>query len=153
MSTLRQVQNNGDTAEYPLVLENLSTSDCFNAKIVFSIPSGVRLTGPSDQGSSFINVPQGFYSSSDTTWYYGDLLAGKKIEHSFTFTVDDISLADADDNDRFLVTATLTTSCTESNSANNVDSLIIEVQDPCTQISLSIGTEGTTTSSADLSIG
>lgn len=153
MAITKTVVADGETVDWsPNVKHNGSGVDCKNAKLTFNIPSGVRLIGPTDEGSTKINVPQGYYSITDKVWYIGDLSDGKSIPSIFDFIVDDIALADPNDNS-FIVTATLTTSCAESNTSNNTDVFKIEVVDPCTQISLSIGSGSSESQSVDLSIG
>lgn len=151
MSTYKTVNANGDSVDWvPNVRHNTSMMTCYNARVVFNIPAGVRLSGPSDEGSTEINFPVGSYNLSNKTWYIGTLDPNKIITAPLEFTVDDIGLAD--DQNRFVITATLQSSCIEANAANNVANLVIEVKDPCSQVSLSIGT-GESSSQVNLSIG
>lgn len=154
MSTYKTVKQNGDTVDWTMEVRNNSpTVDCLNVKIAFTIPSGVRLIGPANVGSTQINVSQGYYNLSNNTWFLGDLAKGTMVTQLFTFIVDNIALKNEDD-DRFLITATLTSSCTETDATDNVDVLAIEVVDPCTQVSLSIGSSATTeTTTTNLTIG
>ena len=67
--------------------------------------------------------------------------------------MDDIGEASEEDN-RFIITADLTSSCVEDSTDDNNGTLVIEVVDPCTQISLGIGIADTTVNAnSDLSIG
>jgi hypothetical protein len=153
-SVVREVTANGDTANINVTVNGDQFSICHNTQVAFTIPSGVSLTGPSVAGSTEITVPQGYYNLSNDIWYVGDLAVSQQLLNNFEFTVDDISLKDPNDN-RFLVVITLTSSCTETNTTDNVTTLVIEVVDPCTQVTLSIGVDedATSPSSADLSIG
>ncbi len=153
-SITKTVTANGDKVNWNLVISGDSLIICQNAQTAFVIPSGVSLTGLSDVGSSIINVPQGFYNLTNNIWFIGDLAIGQQLNVTFEYTVDDITLKDPNDN-RFLVTAQLTSSCAENPTTDNLSTLVIEVIDPCTQVSLSIGVDddATATSSADLSIG
>lgn len=152
-SPIKEVTTNGQSVSFTVTVDGDQDRSCGNAKAVFTIPNGVRLTGPSNSGSSVINVPVGFFNNSTKTWHIGDLAAGVKWENAFEFTVDNISLANVDDN-RFLITIDLSSACTETNSVDNSTVLVIEVVDACTQVSLSIGSDtATAISSSDLSIG
>lgn len=154
-SVVKYVTANGQTVDFKTTVNGDQFEICPNARVAFTIPSGVTIEGPSDAGSSIINVPQGFFNNSNKTWYLGDLAAGAKVENTFQFIVNNIALASEDDN-RFLITATLTSACTEDDTSDNVMVYVIEVVDPCTQVTLSIGVDSddaTATSSADISIG
>ncbi|MCO6499662.1 MAG: hypothetical protein J5I47_04685 [Vicingus serpentipes] len=149
----RFVQNDGDTVEWPMdVRHNTSTKDCMNAKLTFNIPSGVRIIGPTDPGSTVIKVPQGYYNITEKVWYIGTLKASQVIPVSFTVIVDDITLVDVNDG-RFTLTATLTSSCVEVNTANNVHILAISIEDPCTKISITIGASDGEATCSNISIG
>ena len=152
MSTFKTATANGDQIDWvPNVRHNTSMMNCYNARVVFVIPTGVRLAGPAEVGSTEVLFPVGSYNISNTTWYIGTLEPNKIITAPLEFIIDDI--AQVDDQDRFVITATLESSCVESNSLNNVDQLIIEIKDPCSQVSLSIGTGDSSPSNINLSIG
>jgi hypothetical protein len=153
-SVVKEVTANGEKVSFTVVVNGDPYEICYNAQVALTIPDGVTISGPSNAGSSIINVPVGFFKSSDKTWYMGDLAAGAQVQNTFEFTVNNIELVDENDN-RFLVVATLTSACTETDATDNVTILTIEVVDPCTQVSLSIGVDddATSVSSSDLSIG
>lgn len=153
MSSVKTVTANGQSVDFIITVNGDQFEVCHNAKVVLTMPSGISLTGPSNSGSTIINVPQGFYKLTNDTWYIGDLTIAQKLENTFEFTVDDVDLKGVDN--RFLISAVLTSACTESSSTDNTATLVIEVVDPCTQVSLSIGVDddATATSSSDISIG
>lgn len=153
-SVIKQVTANGDTVDFKLTVNGDQFDVCENAKVTFTIPNGVSLSGPSPAGSTEITVPKGYYNLSTNVWHIGDLAVMEQIEITFEFTVDNINLKDSND-DRFIVIMTLSSACTEQSASDNTTTLVIEVVDPCTQVSLSIGatTDATSASSSDLSIG
>jgi len=154
MSAYKTVTANGELVDFKITVNGDQFAPCPNSRVTFTIPSGVRLTGPSNAGSVIINVPKGFYNNTSKIWTIGDLAVGEKVENTFQFTVDNIALADEDDN-RFIIGVELESACTETSSTDNVTNLVIEVVDPCTQVSLDIGIDddASAVSSADLSIG
>lgn len=149
--SVKKVSANGDIVNWILQPCNDSNIKCHNAKITFTIPNGVSLTGVSDQNSTVINVPSGYYDNTDKIWYIGDLDKNTCADQApFEFTVDNITLADPLD-DRFTITAVFTTSCEETVTSDNTSTLIIEVVDDCENISLSM-TSSVSPTSADLSL-
>lgn len=153
MQVLKQVSTNGDKVDWPAFeVCGDQFQKCFNAKVTLTLPDGVSLVGPSDPNSSIIKVPEGYYNVSEDIWYVGDVDAGYCTDSiSFEIQVDDISQADPVDN-RFIVTAVLTSSCVETSTSDNSQVLVIEVKDACENIDLSIG-ENLESGSTDLSIG
>lgn len=135
----KQVNANGDVVNHTLTVSGDDVRTCSNVVITFTIPNGVSLTGPSDAGSSIINVPKGFYNTTTDKWHVGDLAAGESVSNTFEFTVDDIGLADVDDT--FTLTFTGTSSCTEAASADNSSILIITVVEECTQVVITAGVD------------
>lgn len=154
MQTLKSVLENGDTANWTLeVCNNSPVNICYNNQVAFTIPDGVRLTGPLELNSPIMDVPVGFLNRQSLIWFIGDLAPATCYTVNFEFTVDDINEASEEDN-RFIITAELTNSCIDDNASDNTSTLVIEVVDPCTQISLGIGIADTTVNAnSDLSIG
>jgi hypothetical protein len=149
---IRTVSANGDKVNWTLEVCNNSALVCFNAQVAIDIPTGVRLSGPSELNSSVIIVPVGYYNLSDNTWYLGDLSANECSTVNLEFTVDDVNQADPIDN-RFTIPATLTTSCAGDDASNNIQNLIIEVTDPCSDVDLSVTIAESSGGKTDLSIG
>jgi len=138
MPLIKYVTADGDKVSFTIKPCNQSSIKCNNGKVTFTIPAGVSMTGPSAIDSTIINVPVGFFNSIEKVWYTGDLNANTCTpDATFEFTVDDISLADAE-TDRFTILAVFTTSCEETTTADNTISMIIEVADECQNINLSI---------------
>lgn len=149
----REVSVDGSIVDWPMnIRHNSGTQDCMNAKLTLVVPNGVRIIGPSSQGSTVINVPQGYYNISEKVWYIGLLKANEIIPFAFEVIVDDITLVDTNDG-KFTLTATLTTACVESDTANNVYVLAISIQDPCSKISITIGAANSSSNCTDISIG
>ncbi len=142
---------NGNTVDWVMKPCNDSIIECKNGRVEFTIPDGLSLTGPSDDDSTIINVPSGFYDRETTTWFTGDLDPKTCTPNaSFTFTVDNIDLADPDDH-RFLVVATFVTSCDETVTADNTNTLIINIVEDCENINLTVS-ETPDQNSSDLSV-
>lgn len=154
MQTLKSVLENGDTVNWTVEICNNSTVNiCYNAQVAFTIPDGVRLTGPLELNSPIFDVPVGFLNRQSLIWFVGDIPPATCYTVNLEFTVDDIEEASEEDN-RFIITADLTSSCVEDITTDNNGTLVIEVVDPCTQISLGIGiAETTVNANSDLSIG
>lgn len=145
---IKTITENGATVDWTLKVCGDSNNKCFNTQVAFTIPTGVRLTGPISEGSSIVDVSKGFYKTTNTTWYIGTLLKTECTETSFTFTVDDISQAT---NGRFDITASLTSSCTDGGPENNTVGLIIETEEDCEDCGISL-TNNTGSSTSDLSL-
>ncbi len=149
--TVKKVSTNGTVVDWILQPCNASNIKCHNGKITFTIPNGVSITGPSDQNSTVINVPTGYYDNTTKIWHIGDLEKETCSDRApFEFTVDNITLANPLD-DRFTIIAVFTTSCEETITSDNTNTLIIEVVDSCENISLSM-TSSVSPTSADLSL-
>lgn len=146
----KAAKENGDVVTWKLEIENPTTLTCRDVKVVFTIPDGVSLTGPSDVGYIEILVPQGAYDRSTDTWWVGILEAGAKREVILEFTVDDVTKADTLTG-YFEIKALLDTACTDSNSSDDLSELVIAIGTDCVSGTLTIG-EGTE-SNVDLSIG
>lgn len=87
-----KVINNGELVKWTIkVINTSSVNSCFNSYVDFTIPSGVSLSGPSDEGSSSIKVDNGVYNLSFDRWYLGEIKPGQEIEQEFQFTVDDVT--------------------------------------------------------------
>jgi hypothetical protein len=152
MLTVKKVTANGDKVTWSLQPCNDSNIKCSMGKVTFTIPDGVTLSGPSDPDSTVIDVSQGVFDNSNDTWLIGDLDPKQCAPvTTFEFTVDNISLANPED-DRFIVTAVFTTSCEETISSDNTNSLVIEVTDGCENINLSMTPSASSNNSVDLSI-
>lgn len=151
MQVIKSVSVNGDEVTWVLRACNDSSIMCYNGKVAIDIPEGVSITGPSSQDSTIINVPVGVYDREDDIWYVGDLEAKKCTPvATFEFTVDNIELADPEE-DRFLVVAEFTTSCDEDITADNTNTLVINVVDDCTNVNLSVS-DSSPENSADLTV-
>ena len=146
MATEKRVQNNGDTVTWSFKVSNNSSVDCFGTQVAFSLPTGVSLTGTLISGTSAISVPVGSFNPTSNIWFIGDLNANSSTDTAnFEFTVDDITQADSEDS--FTVTATVTSRCGDSASEDNVLELKIVVGEECVEINLSVG--GTIPNSGD----
>lgn len=153
MQVIKYVTANGDTVTWTLKPCNDSDITCQNAQVTLTIPEGVSLTGPLiAENSTVIAVPSGYFDNSADKWYIGDLDANTCASPvSFEFTVDNIELKDIDN--RFFVVAEFTSACEEDITADNTNTLVIEVQDDCANINLSISnSDDSSPDSVDLSI-
>ena len=147
MATTKVATSNGDLINWTLqVCNTSSTVTCFNVQLGLSIPSGILLTGPSDQGSAIIKVNNGVFNSTSKTWILGDLSPGQCYTQNFEVTVNDIGQAV---DSLFTLQADLTSSCTETIITDNTDVLNILIQ-PCELVDLKIANS---TESVDLSVG
>lgn len=136
MAVTVQIINNGDKVNWAVkVCNSLATSIAKNARLVLTIPNGVSLTGPSDEGSSVINVEKGIFDETINKWYLGDFAPGECVTQIFEITIDDVNLAISD---IFTLTAALTGDCTEVTIEDNTDTLSIEIVDPCELVELTI---------------
>jgi len=140
VQVVKSASVNGDAVDWIIKPCNDSTIECKNGRVEFTIPSGMSMTGPSDEDSTIINVPVGFYDRDTTTWYFGDLAAKTCTPTAtFTLTVDNTTLADPEDL-RFIIIATFITTCDETTSSDNTNTLIINIVDDCTNVQLSVST-------------
>jgi len=136
-TTTKSVIQDGDIVTWSVTVTNTSETDCKDTKVVFTIPAGVSLTGPSSGGLPEILVSKGSYDSATNTWWLGDVKAGQAHVTDFEFTVDDITLTDPIDG-YFTVTAVMTSICTED-TADNTTHLVITVALGCEDVILSVG--------------
>lgn len=148
--TKKSAQQNGDQVVWTIDITNPSTNTCRDTRVVFTVPNGVSLTGPSDPGFVEINVPQGSFDRITNTWWIGELLPGAALQLLLEITVDDIALADPL-NGYFIVTGDLTSLCNESSTTDNKIELIIAIGALCDDDVLSIGSGEE--SNIDISIG
>lgn len=135
---VKSAQQNGDIVVWTINVTNPSINTCLNNKVVFTIPTGVSITGPTDPGFTEINVPQGSFDGTTKTWWIGDLPPSSDLSVDFEFTVDDISQADTLTG-YFEISADLTSSCVETSTANNMSELVIKIGPACDDDNLSIG--------------
>lgn len=146
---VKNVQQNGDTVEWTLNVCGDDYVKCYNVQVAFTIPTGVRLTGPLEENSTLISVARGFYKKDTNIWFLGDLKKTECVLSSFTFTVDDIELAE---DGRFIVTAVLTSSCTDGGAEDNNVSMIINVTEDCDGCGISITTDNSSNSQFNIKI-
>lgn len=136
-TTTKSVIQDGDTVIWTVTVTNTSEVDCKDTKVVFTIPAGVTLTGPSSGGLPEILVSKGSFDPVTNTWWLGDVKAGEAHSTDFEFTVDDITATDPIDG-YFTVTAVMTSICTEDTS-DNTTHLVITVGLGCESVDLSVG--------------
>ena len=145
MATVKLVQNNGDKVTWTFKITNNSNIDCFGVSVVFTIPSGVTLTGPLSSNNVSISVPTGSYNPTSTTWFIGSLPANTSTQSvDWEFTVNDISMANELD-DSFIITAVVNSRCGDEDSTNNDLELMITVGEECYEIDISVGNPDTST--------
>lgn len=132
-----KVEQNGDTFAPNIKVCGDQFQKCFNAQVSFPTVDGISLIGPSTPGSSIINVTQGVYNNQTDTWFVGDLDAGQCVTSNFSFRVDDITKAD--DDGRFYINLNLSSSCIESDSSDNVTTIVVSVVGSCDEGDLTIG--------------
>lgn len=143
----KYAQANGDTVIWTIDIENPTNFLCRDVKVVFTIPDGITLSGPSDEGYDEILVPQGAYDRSTDTWWVGILETAAKRSVDLEFTVDDISKADTLTG-YFELKAVLSSGC---NAQTSTSELVIAIGNGCDDGDLKIGAG--TESSIDISIG
>ena len=136
-TTTKSVIQNGDVVVWKVTVTNTSTGDCKETRVVFTIPAGVSLTGPSLGGFPEILVNKGSYDPLTNTWWLGEVKAGESYSEDFEFTVDDITLTDPVDG-YFTVTGVMSSVCTED-EADNTTHLVIKVALGCEDVQLSVG--------------
>lgn len=135
---IKNVTATGDTFDVPVKVQGDQFLKCFNAQAAFVIPTGLSLIGPlTAPTSNIISVPKGVYNNASDIWFVGDLEIGEVVNANFTFRVDDIEEADVDG--RFYITITLTSSCTESNTSNNLLTVVVATGDICITSDVQIG--------------
>lgn len=137
---IKNVTSNGDTFDVPLKVEGDQFLKCFNAQLAVVIPTGLSMIGPlTTPTSNIIDVPKGVYNNTSDIWFVGDLEVGQVVDANFTFRVDDISQADTDG--RFYITLTLTSTCTESDTSDNLVTVVVATADVCLTADVSVGTQ------------
>lgn len=137
---IKNVTATGNTFDVPVKVEGDQFLKCFNAQLTLVIPNGLSLIGPlATPTSNIISVPKGVYNNTSDIWYVGDLEVGQVVNANFTFRVDDINLADTDG--RFYITMTLTSSCTESNTSDNLVTVVVATSEICLSTDVSIGAQ------------
>lgn len=139
MATSKLIQNDGDTVTWKFRVSNTSNFNCSGVKVVFTIPTGILLTGPLSSNGVSISVPIGSYNPTNTTWFIGNLSSGSTTGYvEWEFTVDDISQASELDNS-FIVSALVSSRCDDSNDIDNLLELMLTVGEECYEINLSVG--------------
>lgn len=135
--TTKYVTQDGDVVKWKVKVENTSTGPCQENRVVFTIPTGILLTGPSTGGLPEILVSKGSYDRTTDTWWIGELIGGESTETEFEFTIDDITQADPL-NGYFIVEAQMSSLCVED-TADNKSELVIQTTAECEDGDLSIG--------------
>jgi len=97
---------NGDCTFIPIEVANLGQDDCFMAAVAFNLPSEITVVG--------YTLPKGQFDLTTNTWQVGDLLGQEKVIGQLKVRIDDITILPVQ------VTATITSTCTETNASNNV---------------------------------
>lgn len=138
MSIVKAVQQDGDTVTWTIEVANPSVNPCKDTRVVFTIPTGVSLTGPAEGGFPEIVVPQGSFDASTNTWWIGEIGPGVTLSVDFIFTVDDITQADPLTG-YFELAANITSLCNETDETDNLVELVIKVGQACDDDVLSIG--------------
>jgi hypothetical protein len=152
MATTKLVQNDGDKVTWKLKITNLSNVNCFGTQIVFTIPTGVSLTGPLGTNGVSISVPKGSFNPTSNTWFIGEISANSSSDSvEWEFTVDDITQANELD-DSFIIEAVVTSRCGDENSVDNTLELMITVGEDCSQINITLGGETNTVTTDQLQI-
>lgn len=130
------IDSDGQKRTWPLVFENLGPSQvtCTNTVATFTVPAGISIVGPKKTGTSIIDVEQGFFNRTTNEYAIGNLTYGDSIPLDLEFQVDNISLAPVDGI--FVVNVDLSSSCVETSELNNYATFLLEVVDPCTQVTL-----------------
>lgn len=136
-AVIKSVQSNGDVVTLKIDVSNPSANVCNDVRVVFTLPTGIALTGPTTGGFPEIIVPKGSYDPTTETWWIGNLDPGAAYSVDFEFTAEDISQADPITG-YFVVSADLSALCNEEFSNNKVE-LVIKVGQACVDDNLSIG--------------
>lgn len=139
MEIIRTVIQDGDIFYVKVEACGHATEKCENATVTFTIPAGIRLTGPvKEYGSSEIAVSTGVYNAASTSWLLGTLLPTECFATNFEFTVDDITQADPE-TDAFVITALLSSGCTDGSTDDNLLTITVNVRTNCSVEDLTIG--------------
>ena len=139
MATGKRVQANGDIETWKIKICGDTVRNCLGVKAVFTLPTGISLTGPAISGSTGIDVPVGSFNPTSKTWFIGELKAGSCTDEvEFEFTVDDITQAV---DDKFTISVNLSSDCAEGVISDNDLEVEIEVGDECIEINLSVSGE------------
>ena len=126
MQVVKQVSSNGQKVDWTIRVCGDQFTKCYSGVLQFTLPVGIEIVGALESpDSSTIVVPKGYYHNTLDKWIIGTFDAAECQTANFEVLVTDIELAD--DNGRFIIEATLTTSCIESNTTDNKVTLVIEI--------------------------
>jgi len=151
-TTNKTVAVTGDTVHWTIAISNESDELCYDASVEFTIPDGISISGPSDSGSSAINVERGAFDPVNDIWHVGKMNPWEKVETNFIIRVDNIDSVDPDLG-KFILEALATSSCLEENCCDNTTFLVLDIGEAPDCADISIGEEEQPSSDYDISLG